>query len=198
MRLAYSKHDTVVLNCSVQKLNMLQEVSMNPPSVELVATLPLQVSGSNDSDSDSLSDHNDDTLGTKSSKKMLQIDTPYMYTTCSCPCCTNLDTPCQPMAFEKSKTAQRQQQKSHSRSIQVSWYAKQASISVCTLPYKVFCHTCCNARRQSLVTSSKHYKITFTEGGLSNWKKALQWFAKHEKFKCTGKQLRRSLLKPPK
>ena len=44
------------LFCAETEQDTLQEVSMSPPSVEPVATLLLQVFGSNDGDSDSLSD----------------------------------------------------------------------------------------------------------------------------------------------
>ena len=40
---------------------------------------------------------------------------------------------------------------------------------------------CCSARKQDLITFSKRIKLTFVEGGFSNWKKALQRFGEHEK-----------------
>ena len=62
---------------------MLQEVPLNSLSVEPVATLSLQVSGSDDGDSNSLSDHDDDALGPESPENVLQVDT--LNTACSCP-----------------------------------------------------------------------------------------------------------------
>ena len=52
---------------------------------------------------------------------------------------------------------------------------------MCTSSFKVFCHVCCSARKHDLVTFSKCCSLTFVEGGFSNWKKALQRFADHEK-----------------
>jgi hypothetical protein len=73
------------------------------------------------------------------------------------------------------------EQKNSKRSIQASWYDKHPWISVCTSSYKVFCHVCCSARKQNLITFSKRIKLTFVEGGFSNWKKAIQRFYEHEK-----------------
>ena len=40
---------------------------------------------------------------------------------------------------------------------------------------------CCSAKRQNLITFSKHCNVAFVKGGFSNWKKALQQFITHEK-----------------
>ena len=92
---------------------------------------------------------------------------------CTCLCCRNYEVPHQPTNLDKSR--------SHSRSIQASWYVKYPWISVCTSSYKVFCHACCYARSHNLITFTKHYNLTFVEEGFSNWKKALQRFVGHEK-----------------
>ena len=94
---------------------------------------------------------------------------------CSCVCCTNFDTAHQPTNLEKSKN----QQKSSARSIQPAWYSKHPWISVCASSYKIFCHVCCSASKQGLI-SSKPSNAPFVEGGFSNWKKALQRFSSHE------------------
>ena len=94
---------------------------------------------------------------------------------CSCVCCTNFDIAHQPTNLAKSKS----QQKSFARSIQTAWYSKYPWISVCESSYKIFCHVCCSASRQGLI--SKPSNVPFVDGGFSNWKKALQRFSSHEK-----------------
>lgn len=98
---------------------------------------------------------------------------------CSCACCSNFDAAHQPTDLDSSKNPYGQ--RNSKRSIQASWYEKHPWISVCTSSYKVFCHVCCSARNQDLITFSKRFKLTFVEGGFSNWKKALQRFSEHEK-----------------
>ncbi len=141
-------------------------------STEPVADSPQQVT---DADGDS----NWSDQGDGVPESLPRVDAP---TACSCTCCTNFDVAHQPTDLEGSKSkSPHGQQKSHSRSIQASWYVKHAWISVCTSSYKVFCHVCCSARSQDLVTFSKRYNSIFSEGGFSNWKKVLQRFTKHEK-----------------
>ena len=95
---------------------------------------------------------------------------------CSCPCCTNFNIAHQPTdLLAKSKTPQ----KSFDRSIQPAWCSKHPWISVCISSYKIFCHVCCSASKQGLITKPSY--IPFVEGGFSNWKKALQRFSSHEK-----------------
>ena len=130
----------VQLFCTETEQDTLQEVSVSLLSVEPIATLLLQVSGNNSGDSDSLNGHEDDAPASESSKNLLQSDATFI--ACTCPCWPNFNTPHQPTDLEKSKTAHGQQEKLHSRSIQGSWYAKHAWISVNTLSYKVFCHVC--------------------------------------------------------
>ena len=111
-----------------------------------------------------------------SCERILQVNA------CSCACCSNFNVAHQPGDVHSAKneigTAE---QRNSKRSIQASWYDKHPWISVCTSSYKVFCHVCCSARKQNLITFSKHIKLTFVEGGFSNWKKALQRFCEHEK-----------------
>ena len=45
----------------------------------------------------------------------------------------------------------------------------------------MFCNICCSARQCGLVNFSKRFILAFVEEGFSNWKKALQRFAQHEK-----------------
>ena len=94
-----------------------------------------------------------------------------------CPC-TNFDITHQPTKLEQSKVKGHQL---YSRSIQPTWYTKYQWISVCISSYKVFCNICCSARKRGLVKFSKRYNLAFVEEGFSNWKKALQRFAEHEK-----------------
>ena len=100
-------------------------------------------------------------------------------TSCNCLCCQNFEIPHQPTPAELEKS--KSQSGRQSRSIQTSWYVKHPWISVCHSSYKIFCHVCCNAKSQNLIHFSSHYNPTFVEGGFSNWKKALQRFASHEK-----------------
>ena len=142
----------------------------DPPSTEQIVDSPQPQVMDDDGDSPSdIDDSNPDSLP--------RIDGP---SACNCPCCANFDDAHQPKELEGSKTPHGQQT-SYTRSIQVSWYEKHPWISVCTSSYKVFCQVCCSARSQDLVTFSKRYNSTFVEGGFSNWKKALQRFAEHEK-----------------
>ena len=89
------------------------------------------------------------------------------------------------MAVDSSKTQQlysskeHGKQKSHSRTIQSSWYDAHPWISVCTSEYKVYCVTCRAANDQSLLNSARA-KSTFIYDGFSNWKKALEKFRDHE------------------
>ena len=101
-------------------------------------------------------------------------------TVCNCSFCKNFDISHQPTKLERLK-CHHGQQKSHSRSIQESWYEKYPWISVCTSSYKVLCRICCSARSHNLVTFSKCNNLIFVEGGFCNWKKALQRFTDHEK-----------------
>lgn len=98
---------------------------------------------------------------------------------CNCLCCQNYEIPHQSTAAELEKS--KSQSGRQTRSIQTSWYVKYPWISVCTTSYNIFCHVCCNAKKQNLIHFSSHYNPTFVEGGFSNWKKALQRFANHEK-----------------
>ena len=138
----------------------------NSPNTELIADSLIG------DDSDSLSDSGDD-----NQDNLLQIDGS---NGCNCSCCTNFNVAHQPEDLKGSK-APHGQQKSYSRSIQISWYTKHPWISVCTSSYKIYCHVCCSAKNQSLITFSKRYNSTFVEGGFCNWKKALQRFTEHEK-----------------
>ena len=71
--------------------------------------------------------------------------------------------------------------KSHTRTIQTSWYKHHPWISVCTTSYKVFCVICLNARDQGLLSISTSQRLTtFVSGGFSNWKNALKKFREHE------------------
>jgi len=110
---------------------------------------------------------------------------------CECPCCTDYTTPHQPrMNLDSSKRKQSyltkqgectSTMKSHTRTIQSSWYKLHPWISVCTTNYKVFCATCFNGRDQGLRTISMNQKWTsFVSGGFSNWKNALAKFREHE------------------
>ena len=101
-------------------------------------------------------------------------------TVCNCSRCKNFDVSHQPTKLERSK-CHHGQQKSHSRSIQESWYEKYPWISVCTSSYKLFCRVCCSARSHNLVTFSKRNNLTCVKGGFCNWKKALQRFTDHKK-----------------
>lgn len=48
--------------------------------------------------------------------------------------------------------------------------------------FRIFCQTCCLAREENLVRPcSEKSNSPFLQGGFSNWKKALQRFAEHEK-----------------
>ena len=148
----------------------------DPLSTETVANQPsteqIVDSEAMNDDGDSLSKFNDN-----APDSLPRVDGP---STCDCLCCANFAVAHQPKELEGSKTPHGQQT-SYSRSIQPSWYTKHPWISVCTSSYKVFCQVCCCARSQDLVTFSKRYNSPFVEGGFSNWKKALQRFAEHEK-----------------
>ena len=48
---------------------------------------------------------------------------------------------------------------------------------MCTSSYEIFCHICCSAEKQGLLTS----KSPFVRDGFSNWKKALKRFKGHER-----------------
>ena len=105
---------------------------------------------------------------------------------CECPTCTLEGSPCQPTDVRKSKhvyshrTQRTAKKRSYSRSIQSSWYKKHPWITVCTTSYKVFCHSCCFARKNGLLTFSKRKLTCFLEDGFCNWKKALEKFLEHE------------------
>lgn len=102
---------------------------------------------------------------------------------CECLCCTNFSVAHHPTGAELAKPKGPHVPLKTSRSIQSSWFTKHPWISVCMPSYKIYCHICCSARNQDLVTFSKRYMYnsTFVEGWFSNWKKALQRFAEHEK-----------------
>ena len=139
-------------------------------------TEPVVETQQQEADSDdgagSLSDLDDDALA----ENLPKVDSPL----CTCLCCTNFDLAHQPIELGRSKTPHGQQ-KSYSRSIQTSWYAKYPWITVCTSSYKIFCRVCCSAKSKDLITFSKHCNLTFVEEGFSNLKKALQRFTAHEK-----------------
>ena len=59
------------------------------------------------------------------------------------------------------------------RSIQTSWYVKYPWISVCTTSYNIFCHVCCNAKK-NLIHFSSHYDPTLWKGVFPVGKKALR------------------------
>ena len=98
---------------------------------------------------------------------------------CTCSCCENFEVAHHPTNLSQSKSS------NSSRCIQTSWYSRYPWITVCTSSYKVFCHVCCLAKEQGLVTSAfpKHSMTSspFLEGGFCNWKKALQKFYQHER-----------------
>ena len=108
---------------------------------------------------------------------------------CECPCCTDYTTPHQPsMNLDSSKRKQpyltkqgecTSTMKSHTWTIQSSWYKLHPWISVCTTNYKVFCATCLNARDQGLLSMNQKW-TSFVSGGFSNWKNALAKFREHE------------------
>ncbi|XP_065900823.1 zinc finger MYM-type protein 1-like [Dysidea avara] len=104
---------------------------------------------------------------------------------CECQCCTNFNIPYHPSAVDSSKRQQlysgkeHGKQKSHSRTIQSSWYEAHPWITVCTSEYKVYCATCRAANEQCLLNSI-HAKSTFIRQGFNNWKKALEKFREHE------------------
>lgn len=64
---------------------------------------------------------------------------------CNCLCCQNYEIPHQPTAAELEKS--KSQSGRQTRSIQTSWYVKYPWISVCTTSYNIFCHVCCNAKK---------------------------------------------------
>ena len=70
-------------------------------------------------------------------------------------------------------------QKSHSKTIQNSWYKIHPWITVCTSEYKVYCATCRAANEQGLLNSIPT-KSTFLHRGFNNWKKALEKLRDHE------------------
>ena len=106
-------------------------------------------------------------------------------TSCECQCCSNVSTPYHPLVVSSSKkkqfysSKQHGKQKSHSRTIQSSWYKAHPWISVCSSDYKVYCATCRAAIEQNLL-NSKPTKSTFIHHGFNNWKKALEKFREHE------------------
>lgn len=69
--------------------------------------------------------------------------------------------------------------KSHTRTIQSSWYRLHPWVFVCTTNYKVFCATCLNARDQGLLGMNQKWS-SFVSDGFSNWKNALTKFHEHE------------------
>ena len=73
--------------------------------------------------------------------------------TCTCSCCTNFEVAYQPTDLLQSKS----QGNVSARYIQASWYSKHNWISVCTSSYKIFCHICCSAEKQGLLTSKSHF-----------------------------------------
>ena len=52
---------------------------------------------------------------------------------------------------------------------------------MCTSSYKIFCHKCCFAKSQNLISLPKFSTSPFTQEGFNNWKKALDQFSSHEK-----------------
>ena len=97
---------------------------------------------------------------------------------CKCSCCENCEVAHHPTDLSQSKST------NSTRCIQTSWYSRYSWITVCASSYKVFCHVCCLAKEQGLVTSAlpkqSMTSSPLVEGGFSNWKKALLKFYQHE------------------
>ena len=139
----------------------------------------LEHEGANEEEADS------ETLGSQNAASESTTMSP-----CECPCCTDYTTPHQfsiNLDSSKRKQSYVTEQgegtstiKSHTRTIQSSWYKLHPWISVCSTNYKVFCATCLNARDQGLLSINQKWTSPFVSGGFSNWKNALAKFREHE------------------
>lgn len=69
--------------------------------------------------------------------------------------------------------------KSHSRTIQSSWYKLHPWISACTSKHRVYCATSRAANDQGLL-NKKYIISTFIHDGFHNWRIALEKFHEHE------------------
>ena len=62
------------------------------------------------------------------------------------------------------------------------WYKQFPWVHLCVSRCKVFCYHCLDCKQRGLL--SKKYESAFISEGFSNWKTALERFARHEKSDC--------------
>lgn len=137
-----------------------------------------------DDDHDHDDDSDDETdISTVAAEVEQQSETPGTDSDeCNSDCCkANREQPNQPSSskvLERTRQVCKHGSKTQTRSVKACWFVQYPWLTLCESRNTLFCFYCTSAHRKKLLFSKR--ESAFFSSGFSNWKNALDKFAKHE------------------